>query len=97
MKERGIGGMSESEFNAWMDGYFRDKTPQALRDLLIEEDSRLAAYFTENNIVSNSDPIVNPLTSSVLAWLQTDRPPGYISIPDCPEASNFEAFLFALH
>jgi len=87
------------EFQAWMDGYFKDKSAEDLRNILLKEDSRLAAYFQANPLFSELPEISsNPLIANHLEILLVDRPPGNSFIfNELIEGSSFEPFLFALH
>lgn len=90
--KKGLAQLPEAEFDAWVEAYFQEKTDEDLRNILIGYNPRLAAYFSANPIISGSEPLTNPLTSSILAWLQTDRPPGYITIPDFFKSPEFRGF-----
>jgi len=53
-KTRGIAAMNPQDFDRWMDSYFKGKTAQDLRRILVVENPRLAHFFRLNPLPKHS-------------------------------------------
>ena len=90
---------TDAEFQSWMEDYFKDKSSQDLRNILLSHEPGLAEYFGNNPISALAINLVfeNPLKPQHLDWLLIDIPEVIATHKkNITESPEFGAFLFAL-
>jgi hypothetical protein len=72
---------TDTEFQSWMEDYFKNKSPQDLRNILLSHEPGLAEYFVKYPL---EESILQIPTNSLEPWMLIDLPvdwpsqsPGY--------------------